>query len=265
MKSLSASEPKLPPEVAERLGPFYVYALIDPRNNKIFYIGKGTGKRLLDHGHRAHLIAESRTESAKISRIREIRSIGCEPHIDIIHHGLSESEALLMEAGLIDSIADLTNVVSGHGAIKGRSSLNELIRRYGAQPIDSNACPAVLIRLGPWKKERMEIEKGIYRIGHGYREEMPLPEIVDSTRAWWKIDPRRIKRQGIRHAVGVHEGVTRCVMEIGDWTRRLDGRRAFEGIPLTHGQVFEEWVGPFGKRVEFMSGIQNPILYWPFK
>ena len=39
--------PSLPPEVAERLGPYYVYALIDPRDDSIFYIGKGTGLRLL--------------------------------------------------------------------------------------------------------------------------------------------------------------------------------------------------------------------------
>ena len=28
------------------LGEYYVYGLIDPRNKKIFYIGKGTGQRI---------------------------------------------------------------------------------------------------------------------------------------------------------------------------------------------------------------------------
>lgn len=30
------------------LGDYYVYGLIDPRNRKIFYIGKGTGNRVLN-------------------------------------------------------------------------------------------------------------------------------------------------------------------------------------------------------------------------
>jgi hypothetical protein len=31
------------------LKPYYVYELIDPFNNEVFYVGKGTGNRVLDH------------------------------------------------------------------------------------------------------------------------------------------------------------------------------------------------------------------------
>ena len=263
MRKIGTEVDKLPSEVAERLGPFYVYALIDPRTNKIFYIGKGTGKRLLDHGHQAHLKALSKSESKKISTIKDIRSLGKEPIIDIIHHGLDEKEALLVEASLIDSIENLTNIVRGHVGSKGRASLNELISKYGSQPVSSNASPAILIRLGKWKNEKTMIESGIYRNGHGYREGITLNELIDSTRAWWKINPNRIKREQIKYAVGVYDGVTRVVMEIVDWTRRSDGRWAFTTVPITDGDVFDEWIGSLGKRVEFMRGIQNPIIYWP--
>ena len=37
---------KFSPQSLLALGDFYVYGLIDPRNNKIFYIGKGTGNRV---------------------------------------------------------------------------------------------------------------------------------------------------------------------------------------------------------------------------
>jgi hypothetical protein len=61
-------------EVAERLGPFYVYVLVDPRSAEIFYVGKGTGERLLHHGREADFAAHGRAGSAKVRRIREIRA-----------------------------------------------------------------------------------------------------------------------------------------------------------------------------------------------
>ena len=259
------SDIALPSEAGDRLGPFYVYTLIDPRNDKIFYVGKGTGSRLLSHGKEADLASDSRSQSAKISRIREIRASGTEPRIDVIRHGLSEQQALLVEATLIDCIEELVNIVAGHGKDKGRSSLDELISLYGAQPINNDAPPALLIRLGPWKEKNIdkEIEPGIYRTGIGYKEGITPSELMNSTRAWWRIDPKRIQKQKILHAVAVYEGVTRGLMQIGDWTEREDKRRAFTATFINSGPVFEEWVGPFGKRVDFTRGAQTPIAYWP--
>ena len=259
----SPPEVALPPEVAERIGPFYVYALVDPRDNAVFYVGKGTGQRLLSHGREALLKADSGPRSDKVARIREIRRSGGEPRIDIVRHGIDEAEAFLIEAALIDCVDDLSNAVAGHGINQGRSPLTELAARYGAQPIDPGASPVVLIRLGPWRDEVIEIEPGTVRAGTGYKEGITPGELADATRAWWRISPSRIRREGIQHAVAVHEGVTRSVVVIGDWIQREDGRRAFAATPLTGGTIFEEWVGPFGRRVEFSSGNQNPISYWP--
>jgi hypothetical protein len=258
------SPPKsaLPPEVAERIGPFYVYALIDPRDDAVFYVGKGTGQRLLSHGREALLKADSGPRSDKVARIVEIRRSGHEPRIDIVRHGIEEPEAFLIEAALIDCLDGLSNAVAGHGTGQGRSSLTELAVHYGAQPVDAGAPPVVLIRLGPWRDEVIEIEPGVVRAGNGYKEGITPDELADSVRAWWRISPSRIRREGILHAVAVHEGVTRSVFVIGEWVQREDGRRAFTVAPLTEGTIFEEWVGPLGRRVEFSSGSQNPICYW---
>ena len=35
-------------KVKQKLG-YYVYALVDPRDNKIFYIGKGINNRIFQH------------------------------------------------------------------------------------------------------------------------------------------------------------------------------------------------------------------------
>ena len=255
--------PFLPAEVVERIGPYYVYILVDPTNDSIFYVGKGTGQRLLAHGYEAMLKADPGPRSSKVARIREIRAAGHEPRIDVVRHGLREDEALLVEAALIDCLAGLTNKVAGHGAAVGRTSLAELVRRYGATPIDPGASSVILVRLGPWKDDYEEIEPGTFRPGHGYREGMTPEEVAQSTRAWWaNISPANIERRGIRHAVAVHDGVTRGVMVMGNWTRR-GTRRAFAATPLTVGPVYDEWVGPLGRRVPFARGSQSPVTYWP--
>ena len=92
---------------------------------------------------------------------------------------------------------------------------------------------------------------------------MPLDELVDATRAWWRINPERVEREDIRFAVAVHGGVTRAVMVIGDWIQRADGRWAFAATPLLDGPVYDEWVGRIGRRMDFPRGSQNPVTYWP--
>ena len=50
---------------------YYVYALVDPRNNKIFYIGKGKGNRMFQHAEAALL---ENNHSLKLDSIRNIIS-----------------------------------------------------------------------------------------------------------------------------------------------------------------------------------------------
>lgn len=55
-------------KVKQKLG-YYVYALADPRDNKIFYIGKGINNRIFQH-------EEKLDNSNKSNRIKEILSSG---------------------------------------------------------------------------------------------------------------------------------------------------------------------------------------------
>lgn len=81
-------------------------------------------------------------------------------------------------------------------------------------------------------------------------------------RAWWKIDPDRLERHGINHAVAVHQGLTRAVVRIGALFQRSDRRWAFSATLLTAGPVFDEWVGPSGRCIDFERGEANPVAYW---
>ena len=81
-------------KVKQKLG-YYVYALADPRDNKIFYIGKGINNRIFQH-------EEKLDNSNKSNRIKEILSSGNKIKKLIISYGLSEKEAFVAESTLIN-------------------------------------------------------------------------------------------------------------------------------------------------------------------
>ncbi len=253
----------LPREVADRIGPYYVYVLVDPRTDHIFYVGKGTGDRLLQHGREADLVEGTQQQSAKVRMIRELWTLAMEPRHDVVRHGLTEPEALLVEASLIDCLSGLTNRVSGHGIRGGRQTMAEYVSRYGAEPVEAAAPPALLVRLSRWRDRPEEIEPGVWRSGNGYRPGISECDLFDSTRAWWKLSPSSADRRRVEYAVAVHEGVTRGIMRIGEWIQREDGRRAFTASPVDDPSIVEQWIGPLGRRVEFTAAAQNPISYWP--
>jgi len=256
---------ELPPEVAERLGPYYVYLLVDPTDETIFYVGKGTGQRLLAHGREADLTFDEPSRSPKVRRIRALREAGHEPRIDIVRHGLVEDEAWLVEAAVIDCLDGLTNSIDGRVSGQGRQPMSEYVSRYGAPSVAGDAPPVVLIRVGRWREMREEIEPGVWRPGNGYYPGISDRDLIDSTRAWWRISPATIRQRQITHAVSVFDGVTRAIMEIGSWTQRQDGRRAFSATPVVDGPMHDAWVGALGRRVAFVAAARNPIVYWPLK
>ena len=117
-------------KVAERLK-YYVYLYIDPRDDRVFYVGKGKGSRILAHLYDLE-------ESKKVSVIRDLQLQGPEPKLEILVHGLDdESDALRIEAAVIDLLGRnaLTNRTCGWGSqLVGHSSLQELTALYDAVP-----------------------------------------------------------------------------------------------------------------------------------
>lgn len=90
---------------------YYVYTLSDPRSGHVFYVGKGSGDRILAHEKEAN----GGAYSEKCNRIREIWREGENVVREKVSHHADENEALDREEALIDllGIENLTNVLPG--------------------------------------------------------------------------------------------------------------------------------------------------------
>ena len=109
----------LRPDVTAQLG-FYVYRLVNP-GGVTFYVGKGTGGRV--HEHRG------RTDFPTLYEER------------IVQWGLSEADALRLEAALIAVLDPPLNRVAGHGATDCDLRTDTLQARLGASLFDVSGIP----------------------------------------------------------------------------------------------------------------------------
>lgn len=192
-------------QITQALG-YYVYALIDPFNKKIFYVGKASANnRAFDH------FKASKKESEKTKKIKDILSKGKEPIVEILRYGLnSEKSALEVEASIIDvlGIDNLTNKVRGHGIVKGRLSLEEIKRLHGNEPI---------------KISSLEEKFMMFFINRTYSTSLTEIEIYDATRGFWSTvsKAKRTKDEEgnlpYPTALAIYDSVVIRVYTIIDW------------------------------------------------
>ncbi len=182
------------PDTANALG-FYVYAYIDPRDESVFYIGKGVGSRAIDH-------LNDTSESEKVARIKEITAAGLTPRIDIVAHQLRDDlESSRVEAALIELfvVAKLTNIVRGRFSTDyPRRPLGDFIAEHAAKPVDV-LDPSLLIRINR-----------LFQYG------MSADALYEATRGIWVVGPRR---NNAKYAMAVYAGIVREVYEIESWHR----------------------------------------------
>jgi hypothetical protein len=237
---------KISKTAARRMG-WYVYAYVDPRDDGVFYVGKGRRHRML-HG------LKKTGRGPMATTIREIRKARLEPRIDILAHGMKdEKTALRLEAALIDALDPLANRVRGWRAVRfGRAPLQEVVALYDRRSIKVRE-PAVLIR-----------------ITHLYRPLMSQAELYDATRAVWKVQPRRASK--VKLAFAVFDGVVREVYEVTGWfkagstflARHPRGERMRDRSEFVGRVADEKLQGRYINRDVsryFPRGARNPVCY----
>jgi hypothetical protein len=200
-EELSWSDMKFTNKTKEHLR-FYVYGLVDPRDNKIFYVGKASANnRVFDH------LATTASESRKSLKIDEIRAAKRQPQIEILRYGLeSERVALEVEAAIIDALGleNLTNAVRGHGVEHGRMLAQEVERLHGSVPI---------------KVSEIRERCMLFYIHNTYSPTLSEQEIYDCIRQFWHGVSARNRSDPSLYPVGlgVVEGVVVRACSIAAW------------------------------------------------
>lgn len=186
---------------------FYVYALVDPRDKRIFYVGKGVGDRVYMH---AEASLDESYESLKLSKIRDIHNAGLEVKYYILRHNLTEQEAYLVESVVIDLLTYeafntdhfLTNLVSGHHqwneGIKTEDEINLLYDCEKIEPKEGDRL--LLVSLN--KTYNQSNATGVYKRDSDY----------ESARKYWAISANKAAK--IDYILGVYRGIVRIVIDV---------------------------------------------------
>lgn len=188
----------------EHLNGYYVYALIDPRDDRVFYIGKGTGNRVFFHEIQSGKYPES--EKAKLQKIREIEESGHEIKRVIVNWGLTESEAFAAEASLINLINflsgnALTNAVSGHH-VHGAMTVEDYEIMHGAEHL---------------RPEDIQHSILVIKINKLYRQGMNAKELYDTVRGHWRASLNTIRKKKIEYVFGVYNQLIVAVYKPDEW------------------------------------------------
>jgi len=225
---------------SERLQ-YYVYALVNPKNNIPFYIGKGNGNRVFMHKEDA-LNGDEKT--LKLETIRALKEEGLLVNHIIIRHGLTEKESFEVEASLID-FGDyfgfnLSNIVQGqHSENKGLMTSDEIIRLFNAKPLYELDDPVIIININ--KK---------------YKRGSDSSEIYNATKQSWKVSASRI--QNIKYALSEYEGIIIEVYKINEWYE-IDDRWGFNGV-IAESSVRNKYINK-SIALSKKRGSANPIRY----
>lgn len=229
---------------------YYVYALVNPINHMIFYIGKGKGNRVFQHAEDA---LDEDSQSLRLDTIRKIIAQGYKVEYYILRHNLIEDVAFQLESTLIDMLTyskfnhenQLTNIVSGHHQWdEGIKSIDELNALYDCSRIKVDTHDKLLL-VSLNRSFNQAKAQGVYQ----------RLDIYESTRKYWAIGTD--KAQEVDYVLGVYKGIVRCVIKVESYkwvSQAEDGtvfkkpRCCFEGKILNNSSYLNKDVSdyPFG-------------------
>ncbi len=240
----------------------YVYALVDPRNGQIFYVGEGYENRVFDHEMDAR---DPQKKSAKLDTIRAIKMAGQNIEYYILRHGLQKAEmkdgedvALTVESAFINflscsklnkGIANLTNIQSGHHQFEeGIMTVDEIETFYNCPE-----CTADIVKENGHKLICININK-TYPEKH---------DVYEAVRKRWYLS--KAIADSCDFVVAEYRGIVRGVFKVrGEWQDSgirsgKNGqivRYQFEGDEVLNSPYLNTRLLP-----ERDKGSRNPVRY----
>ena len=239
----------------------YVYALVDPttQGRQVFYVGKGQNERMFSHIYEAFSKTDIDNEEnigKKLERIQKIHNAGQKVEMYILHYGLTNEHALIVESVLIDvfsnfkeidmgAFGELANGMRGFDSNKGFCSIDSLIYQSKAS-----------------KEIKVLPSEKILAIKISGTETNKY-DILERTRKYWKVNPNRANnatyiaacRNGV--VIGLYINKSGWI-KVEDSNSKVNGRFYFEGEPVTDSSVLNRYLNHY---IEFPRGARYPIMY----
>lgn len=229
----------------------YVYALVNPDTGLPFYIGKGEDNRVFSHVHEESVDRSS-------DKLELIDEIGRDrvKHV-ILRHGMTKSEAFLVESVLIDFFKNTPgleslaqgNAVMGHGtSLMGYRTAEEVVKMYSSEPLMSLPKDCLLININRRFDRKHEIN-----------------EIYEATKEIWKMSFRRA--QTFNYVLSEYQGYIRGVFKVDHWyqkERRSSSGKPYLGVGFNGSQAEPEVTSQYMDRQIVglkPRGYSSPLVY----
>lgn len=205
----------------------YVYALRDPRDGKIFYVGQGQGNRVFDHFYEADTcLKKQKMACSKTIRILDIWKNEEDVDWFIVAHGL-ESGADSVETAVLDTLSQSQNgpTLNGNNGPKSSILMQEDIALLGAIPVN----PSLQMH-----------QVFIFPVKNGLAQGKSAYE---ATRSAWYV--KKAYQNLPAYAVGIRDGISIGSFEIKSW-QSIGSKSEFNGV-VENSLLNKSWVSILSK------------------
>lgn len=234
MNSKRAFEPGEYGQIARK----YVYALQDPDDQRIFYVGQGTGNRVFEHLDRAEKLLKSRKRlTPKFEAIHTVWSRSRDVRLVVLAGGLNDREADLVESATLDALnissnGELTNVIAAPHSSMVR--VEDLAAAAYPHVDPSRRYSKVLLFPAPRKQKNKDVYERCRRSWKVTKKHRDLGSEAQAT-----------------HAVAIVGGVSIGAYRVTKWNKLDEGKWEFEGQPL-----------PDLEKLNWRTVIEPAMGYW---